>query len=239
MQSGLKAVFGFPNRNSYPGFMRNLDWYRVTNLKRFYYRIGFKKLFGSRIDQFLKRIHTIRHRINVFIDSMRMHGDAEIIVSSHVPESLKDALEEALDHEVLSIWKDLPYLRWRYENHPENQYQFHILNYKGRAEGVIITREQEDTIVICDLIHRKKNILQTVFLLKHVLNYYIKSNAQIVEFYGYDNGYYDAVFIKSGFDIVPSSNYVFGGRVFENPKLEKMFILPHNWTIAYGDIDVI
>jgi hypothetical protein len=80
--------------------------------------------------------------------------------------------------------------------------------------------------------------MQTVILLRHLINYYAHSTIQKIEFYGHDNGYFDHAFAASGFNIQLLSRFVMVGRVFNNKMLDKMFIIPHNWTISYGDTDI-
>jgi len=240
-EEGAAAVLGFPNRNAYPGIMRNSNRHRLVNLKYYLYRIGLNKIWGSKIDRVVKYFHGMLIRLK-YIGFRFLNKDKalEIIVSSHLPDRLDDSLEEIRDYEVLSVWKDIPYLRWRYQNHPDRNYTFHILYAKGKPEGLIVTLDCGGIVAVCDLLHRTKNVSQSALLLLHVLNYYNDSDAQKIEFYGYDNGFFDAVFGMCGFKILPFSNLVLTGRVFdENSRMARMFYLPNNWTIAYGDTDII
>ncbi|MCK4237323.1 MAG: hypothetical protein KAX38_09415, partial [Candidatus Krumholzibacteria bacterium] len=163
----------------------------------------------------------------------------KVVVSSELPDGMESCLGEIRENEVLSVWKDVPYLKWRYEKHPDFDYTFHVLFARGRPEGLIVTRVHGQSIAICEVLHRTKNVSQTAFLLSHVLKYFHFSDDQSIKFYGYDSGFFDAVFSRCGFSIDTSSDLVFGGRVFGDVKLEKVFIFPHNWTVAYGDTDVI
>ena len=235
---GITAVAGFPNNKSYPGFIRNLEWHRIANLKFFYYRIGLRKIWRKIIDFifkfFMSFLYKSKHRISLFFQK-----DIEITTSQCLPENIEHLLKEIRDGEVLSVWKDESYLKWRYENHPDYCYKFHILYKEKKIENLIITRDCGETVAICDLFSRTKNIKQTVLLLSYVISYYYTSKAQKIEFYGYDNGFFDAVLNRAHFKRIGYSNFIFGGRVFENNKFEKFFIEPQNWTIAYGDTDVI
>jgi hypothetical protein len=75
-------------------------------------------------------------------------------------------------------------------------------------------------------------------LVRHLLKYYSNSLAQKVEFSGYDDGFFDAVFASSGFNVCPS-NFIFTAQAFNDERLEKMLMIPQNWTISIGDTDVI
>lgn len=238
-EMGVNAVFGFPNRKSYPGVMRSLSWCRVVSLKYYLFRIGFKKVWGQRIDGIFKRVYRLLIRMKYLLAMARQRKSARISVSSHLTDNIDDLLREIRDYEVLCVWKDLKYMKWRYEDHPDHNYLFHLISVDGRPEGLVVTRNCGETIAICDVLHRSRNLNQSVALMYHVLNDYVISQAQKVEFYGFDNGFFDGVFKTCGFTVEPYSNFILGGKVFNDSALEKVFSMPHNWTIAYGDTDVI
>lgn len=258
INSGVCAVFGFPNRNSLPGFMRDLGWCRIAILKYYNYRLGFKKLIGKQFDSVVRHLINIPNVLkNITVFPIRLGfaidipGKAlfktlmnremiKIEVCTSIPSSIEDLLKERLNYEVVSVWKDVQYLKWRYENHPENKYVFHILYIKDRAEAIVVCREKDNSIAICEIVHRSNNVIQTTLLLNHVINYYVRSPAQKIEFYGFDNGFYDDVFKSSGFNIQKSSRLIFGGRVLNNNgMLDKVFCNSNNWSISYGDTDII
>jgi hypothetical protein len=237
-KNGVQAVFGFPNRNSYPGIVRNLKWYRIFFLNHYLLRFGYEKIWGGRFDQIHKHVRGMLNRLK-YISLRFRQKNIDISVSYELPDDLDDCLAEIRDYEVLSVWKDLNYLRWRYQNHPNFIYKFHILRYINRINGIIITRNLGNRIAICDVLHRNKSVLQASILLCHVLLNYKDSGAQAIDFYGYDNGFFDTIFRMCGFKKSSISDFVFGGRVFVTNKFEKMFLMPHNWTITHGDTDVI
>ena len=68
-ENDVTAVFGFPNRNSYPGFVKYLDWVRLFNLTHYRYRFGFKKVVGSKIDSFIKYFVELKHRLKYLLFS--------------------------------------------------------------------------------------------------------------------------------------------------------------------------
>jgi hypothetical protein len=156
-----------------------------------------------------------------------------------VPVDFEASLAHVRDHEILSIWKDVPYLRWRYAEHPSNDYTFHLLYRDTHPEGLIVTRDREHTIAICDVLHRTKAAVPTALLLTEVVRFYQDSQAQKMEFFGHDDGFFDVVFATAGFTREPASSFVFGGRVFDNPNLHDIFFRRQNWTISYGDTDVV
>lgn len=240
---GVEAVFGMPGRKSYPGFMRGLGWAKIAELKYFYYRLEFQKLkilrkFG--IGQVPRRFISLPNLFSLKMDGLQNGEGVDIKVSSVLPEDLSSMLLELNHYEVLSLRKDLDYLKWRYERHPVFQYRFHILSVRGKAESLIVSRDCGESIAICELLSRVKNATLAAILLRHVLDYYVHhSSASRVEFYGHDSGFFETVFRACRFEMRSRSDVIFGGRVFRESRLNQMFCLPHNWTVSYGDCDFI
>jgi hypothetical protein len=235
---GLKAVFGFPNRNSYPGLARSLEWHRIATLRNFYFRSGYRRVWGPVVDSVFKLGLGTVISLRAFVLRFLVR-DAHVVVTQSVPEALADLLEEILDYEVLSVWKNLEYLQWRYERHPEHRYMFHVLYVSGLPQGIAVTRDDGATAAICELIHRTKDVRQAAILLNRVLSYHSQRGSQRVEFYGHDDGFFDAVFTQCGFRSSYETSFVFSGHVYGDAALEQRFPVPSNWTVVYGDTDVV
>jgi hypothetical protein len=236
---GLEATFGFPNRLSYPGFVRYSKGCRIVNLNYFFRRIGLKRVWGKGLDRVFKVFNGGYTGSRVKARRLRYGRNLEITVSSSLPDDLDGLLSDKRTYEVLALWKDPQYLRWRYENHPGGTYLFHTGRTGGMPRAIMVTRDCGDTVAICDLIHRDNDEVPSLTLIDHIVNYSVRSQAQKIEFYGHDAGFFHYVFTSCGFSSIPFSPLVFAGRVFSNSDLEKLFLVPENWTIAYGDTDVI
>jgi len=236
--SGAQAVFGFPNRNSYPGFMKQLDWVRLFNLNYYYCRLGLKNLVGNKFDSLIQSFNKLKCRLEYELFLKNRIRDIDFFISEKIPQHLVSTLREINTYEVLSIWKDIEYLKWRYENHPKNKYRHYFLTIRGVIEALIVVRICEETICICEVLNRTKNVLQTILLLYHVIIHSINIRAQKIDFCGYDNGFFDSVFKGARFK-KEISGLVFGGRAFGDHRLAEMFKMPNNWSVSRGDIDVM
>jgi hypothetical protein len=60
---GIKAVFGFPNQNSFPGFARSLEWERIAALTAYTLRLGGAKAWGGAIDFCFKQALVLRESL--------------------------------------------------------------------------------------------------------------------------------------------------------------------------------
>lgn len=235
---GLRAVFGFPNRNSYPGLARTLGWHRVATLRHFCFRTGFRRLWGPWVDVLFRGPLGVALALRAVMWRWLV-GGADITASKELPAAIGDLLDESRNYEVLSVWKDLQYFRWRYEQHPDHRYLFHVLRVRGVLEGVAVSRQVGATTAICEFIHRTKEVNQAAVLLDSLLRYHLRRGTQRVEFFGHDDGFFESVFRRCGFTSSYATSFVFSGRVYGEGVLEQRFIVPQNWTVVYGDTDVI
>jgi len=235
---GLRVAFSFPNRDSYPGYMRNLGRHRICMLKCYLYRIGFRRLLGNSLDKILRPFFRIPNRIKFLLEEHLLSGDLKIVTSSNIPNQAEELLRDNLNYEVLSVWKDLQYMKWRYQDRPDYDYDFHLLYVGENLEALAVSRNCRETVTICELINRTKNFRQSVLLIRHLVHYYSMSAAQKVAFYAHDNGFFERVFISSGFSLYPS-DLIFTAQAFADKNLENMLMIPENWTLTIGDSDII
>jgi hypothetical protein len=236
-EKNFKACFSFPNRASYPGSMRENPRFRIS-LKYYYYRIGYEKLVGKKADRLLKHLYGIPNLIRGFIVRKKVTGKIKIKTSSMLDDNINSLLKEFMNYEVLSIWKDLAYMKWRYENHPQNKYQFHVIYEDELPMALAVCRYDGNRIKIYELIQSERDKPHAILLLHHIIKKYVHSKAQKIEFYGQDNGFFDYVFRENKFKIEPSE-LRFAVQAFGDDRLEKMIMIPQNWSISYGDSDVI
>jgi hypothetical protein len=165
---------------------------------------------------------------------------ATVAAVSALPEEVAGLLDEFRRHEILSVWKDLDFLRWRYQQHPEHTYDFHVLTREGKLEALVVSRQMGNSVAICELLHRSKNVAEAALLVCTVVRKHLSGQAQRIEFFGHDDGFFESVFARCRFRESYSASFVFGGRVFEDDHgLRQRFAFPRNWTVVYGDTDVV
>lgn len=237
-EKGVKAVIGFPNRSSFPGFAGSLDWERIATLQEFSFRAGHARIWGGLVDRVFKL--ALRARVALRIRLLKLSAaGATVETVSSLPEAVSDLLDEIRRHEILSIWKDLDYLRWRYEKHPEHVYDFHELGRDGKLEGLVVSRRVGSSVAICELLHRTKNVAEAALLVSAVVRAHLSGPVQRIEFFGHDDGFFASVLARCGFRGSYAASLVFGGRVFDDDAFRRRFVVGRNWTVVYGDTDVV
>ena len=231
-------IFAFPNRKSLAPSIKYMGFCKVCDLQNFEYRIGLKKVITPIFDLLLKLILYIYSFIKLNFKKIITFSKVKIIISDSIPKDIDIMLEEYQRCEVLSIWKDYEYFKWRYMKHVDNKYIFHVLYNGKEIEGIAVCIDRGEEIAICEIIHKFKNINQSTILLLHILHHYSLRKAQKIVFLGHDSGYFNSIFNQAGFKI-GSSNFRFIAKDLHNSYLEKNIYFPNNWTITLGDSDVV
>lgn len=237
-REGVTACFGFPSPNMYVGVMKHLDYMRICHFSFYRFQLGNAGLTGKAIDRAVKYLAflkmSIRYSLNIKF-SMKGFSAAR---AEALPDDMAEMLKEINDHEVISVWKDREYLKWRYMDHPNNKYELFPLRIGGRLEGLIVTRTIGERIAICEILNRTKDIQQAFLHLLYIIKHYLPTGAQELYFLGHDNGYFDTVFGWAGFK-KSISNVVCTGRNITSNRFREMFMIPDNWTLVYGDTDLV
>ncbi len=238
--SGDDAVlfFGFPNRQSYPAVMKYLDYARICNLDYYQYRAGMTGMAGKVLGLAGRLFRGLKVWLRCEINARLSQKGSAMEMTADLPAGLSEMLREINTNEVLSLWKDEDYLRWRYIDHPRHRYDFFPLRVNGVLEGLVVARKDGARAVICEMLNRTKNVQQAFLHLLYVQRRYIFSGMGEVVFLGHDNGFFETVFGRSGFK-KSISNIVCTVRFSGRGRIREMFMIPENWTFTYGDSDLI
>jgi GNAT superfamily N-acetyltransferase len=235
--NGFKIVFGCPNQNTFPIVMRKF-WENIGNLKAYYRQIGFKKLLRiSWLDWAVKMFIKIINLIPYYFLMWKI-GGMHIETLEQVPDQIDTIWNKCKSNEVLSVWKDTRYLKWRYDSHPDFKYSYHVIYKNGTASGYVISRVNADSVMICEIVHVSKNVDECRCIIRYLVDLYVMKHYQKISFLGLDSGFFESVLCGCGF-ISKFSLFPFGGVAFGESKLNSMFPHPQNWSVSWGDTDII
>jgi len=143
---GVSVIYGTPNKNSLPGYMKRLGF---LNHKKYSntanYRPSFKLLSEKyRMLKPLKFFHSVESLVFSLqrkIYSL-LHGKG-IKISVGMPEAGEiNALWESIKPKIgFSLVKDAEYWYYRYNNHPLATYQFINFRKNGSLVAIVVVRE--------------------------------------------------------------------------------------------------
>lgn len=241
-ESKFELVYGFPNRNSYPGFVRKLGWMRVSflngyslrltidrSLKRF--RLGFTVPVANAVFRLCWRTRLLCNRV---ITARNLRG-AQVSSSERVPSEYEALWMKEKSYEVLSLWKDVEYFSWRYDQHPEQRFQYLLLREQGKLTGLSVIHESEDSIEILELIVADRRIDRAKLLVNFIARHALDRKVSRVEFNGKSLGFFDDIFSPFRKETL-YSHVLCLGKLRETIPSEILFN-SENWTVTNGDSD--
>jgi hypothetical protein len=244
--SGIQAVEGFPNANSYPGFVRNLAWKRIVFPRQYTLRLSvvaaLRRAIGvSWIAASLNAPFSAWARTRIALREGALRRlearNTTFRVFHAVPEGYEALWDRWRVQEVLSIWKDSKYFRWRYDQNPDHEFQYFTLSAETGILALAVGLELDGALVLCELMVGQHDVIAGRLLISHIARYSISHRLRAVTFLGHDSGLFAEVL--QGFQSVVSHTNVFGGRSFVSAPLSED--LPHadNWTVTFGDGDFV
>ena len=243
----IQFVIAFPNASSYPGFVRTLGWNRILFPNRYLMRVG----IGGPLRKALKGVPLAAPVADlVFRAARRLQLDARhamlarqvgsgvgLSTGATVPEGHEALWDACRSQEVLSLWKDSQYLRWRYDDNPEREFSYLYLTIDGAIAALAVTVELGAVFTICELLVREHDVQLGQLLVSHACLRALERGMDKVRFLGYDAGFFDEVF--EGFERNVSFENVFVGRAFRDAELNALASIPGNWTVTFGDGDFV
>lgn len=243
---GVKAVIGFPNANSYPGFVRTLDWRRIAFPVQHTLRLSvgapLRKALGVPMLPGLGDAayrSTLRARLGSRLAMVRRLGAGALgfHTANEVPESYAELWNGWRSQEVLSIWKDADYLRWRYDRNPDHRFTHFWLAEGNRMLAFAVGVEFEGTLILCELLVAGRDVLHGQRLALEICLHALARPVKAVSFLGWDAGFFADALI--GFTRQNSYANVYCGRSFDTGLLAELLPQAANWTVTYGDGDFV
>lgn len=216
-ERGLNFVYGFPNRNSYPGFAKRLRWHlaKMTVLK-------------ERQPSATKRRPI---RTNLSVKKVERFEDTMDLLWDRVKEGY-----------AVAIPRTKQYLNWRFVSSPDVQYAKYIVSdsYQTILGYVVLKTYTGDNIRrghIVDIMSVTDEEIVRV-LLDSARDYYFRDGTVDISCWLPQNSFYSNILEKEGFVREETDTY-FGVRVFDEANLlAKGVEQLSSWFITMGDSDV-
>lgn len=244
--AGLQAIIGFPNPTSYPGLVRTLGWKRVLfpvqHKQRLSVRAGLEAALRNRwLASALDALHglIVRPRLRLRHDAAARRAGPGIRYARHasVPPGYEALWNVWRAQEVLSVWKDTAYLRWRYDENPDHRFTYHTLERGEELLAMAITVALHGESIVCEFFVRGRDVAVGQLLACELVGHAEDAGHTAVSFLGHDAGFFDDAF-RGYARRLAYANVLCALAFVEGPLAE---LLPHadNWTITYGDGDFV
>jgi hypothetical protein len=234
--SNVLGVFGFPNSNSYPGFVKKLGFQDPFSLQ-FYSRpitfgVIFKKLkINSRFTKFVSFIPLIFKPKHSFIKYQ---------TSNSIPLDWNELLQKFEKNTKIATARSSDYMNWRYIRCPDRKYTFLEFRKDNSLIGFVVlavTNDDYPTGQIVDIVF--ENIADVDYFIKQSIWQLYLLNAHTATFYTHKENILAPLFNKINFKS-RGSEIRFIIKNFGNiPNYEANFLNPNNWYITGGDTDYL
>ena len=213
VQRGMELLIAFPNSTSFSGHVR-LGWDRVGYLKQYLKRLSVKSAakrilrfgaIGAVADFFYRHALAARLRWHRYTLEKRIGGKVTLELSHSVPAGYGSLWNKAKTQEVISLWKDANYLRWRYDENPDHDFTYFSLVKDEALIALCIAHVHSGEARVSELISADRQVLPARLLLNHVqVDFLARKEVQRLSFAGMDNGFFDEAL--NDFEKVPAFN---------------------------------
>lgn len=242
---GIKLTYGVPHYNSYPGFTRYMKWLHIVHLREFWSRIDWRESIERRIPipplaRALNRAIAAwkRFRLDRFPKGWvkGLHVDPELHWSDTAPDAYDTLWARNRSYEVLSIWKDAEYFRWRYDRHPDLTFRYAFLKKGERIVAFTVVRiDEHDNVLLYEFMVDRRHIGLGRYFVNRLRHHFTGKGYGKLRFIGHDSGFFEFAF--EGWDTVLFFPLAFCAKVFDAPEINERLQIPSNWKVTLGDLD--
>lgn len=250
---GIHFIFGFPNGNSYYGFIARLGWAALYQgiplwvkpldlqdiLKKRFVDNKLLASLGGKVGNIAMKAFYNRLQRNTLACSIKE-------ISSFDPRFDSLWNEASRDHKIMVV-RDEAYLTWRFIDKPGNDYVVLIAEKGNHLLGYIVLRCMDEFGLqigfIVDILTTPEEIEVSVDLISTAVNYFELRQMDIVSCLmlpdiRYSHSLKQAGFIKAPNKLLPQNMYL-GVRGFGSQYPITFLADSKNWFISWGDHDVI
>jgi hypothetical protein len=241
---GVDFLFGFPNSNSYPGFIK-LGWRHEADFCRFFLPIDLYASLKYKIGKKCARIvHSLLNKIILFrinrLAKKTFHGT----ISTHdrCPFVKKD-FDIINNCNKIMIKRSTDYYIWKLDENPTKDFKYIVAKEKDRLYGFIVyyVRDEEINIVDWFYIPNNNELILMAKLIKQLFNInkgkkinFLLINTkskevQLMKRLGFWNASNKILKHKPSLLVVYCINSA----------LESKLHAPENWLLRYIDTDTI
>ncbi len=245
LSSDIKLIFGTPNNQSLPGYLKKTGFQIIESLKVRSWRLPTSLFFLKQKYKWLPSFILITlnfwlepfYKISIFLINLASPRNLSIETASKPPEDWEQFITEFHDGYDLVFCRSKDHLNWRYFESPNN-YRFLRLSYDKNTIGYAVLRQIPDLVglklVVADFGIKKEFLKYFKFLFFKIVSIALTSNIHsIIGWISEDSSVYP-LFRNLGIcskDKIPVIGLVKAGQNELN--------LSGKWHFTIGDSDNI
>jgi len=245
-KGGTAFIYGFPNENSTPGFLKKLYFHSFGEvpflIKPLKVSFFFKRIFK----RFLKRPEIISDR------SIELKISPEIISKFGLTQIEKFGQEYDQfyglfkDEIIIGLDRGSNYMNWRYVTKPNESYARFALFDNDKLKGVVVftlkSKHGGKIGYIMDLLFDRKDTISGKVLLQFATRILKVNGADLILTWCYKHSFNYSTYKKLGFYKFPErlrpQKLGFIVKVLNSQKSNEIYKL-NNWYLSYSDSDTV
>lgn len=232
---------GFPNPQSYPGFVRKLDFQHLGDIPLLIKPLNYGKILFSYFKKNKKKHGGSIKIKNYTTKNIKLLDFNDIKIKSRYDDFWNSISKQY----KLSTCKDFTFLKWRYEDLPTRKYKLFYFEEEKQIKGIIIVKAEKvwgfNVGLIMDILILDNDLSIGKQLLRFLKKTLRQSNLDfIVTLHNVTNEY--NILKNSGYfnipqKILPQKIHFIVRLNKEFPNSKILFNL-NNWKLSFGDYDV-
>ena len=145
---GFEVLYGFPNENSYNGFIHRLNWDHTGNIPQWKRLLPPARLTPRPLAGAVRRawgvLHPLANASGKQVDeSATAPADLETLFASATTEK---------NREICQVLRDRPWLEWRYSPASDRGYVWVSVRQAGKLEALLVYHRSERRLTITEMI---------------------------------------------------------------------------------------
>lgn len=243
--AGHSFIYGFPNRNSIHGFIKNLKWQQVMPVPVHIRPMGILK---NNTDRLLGRIFQEKKELRRKENEMVLYGVGgyQLKRETSFGDWADDLWQACCDQHRLWVVRDKKYLNWRYALKPENEYEIISAWKNGNPVGYVVYLIADmsfgNTIFVMDFMADLRHPGAANMLINRVIKAAQMHDCSFASALLTPGSKYLWLFRRRMFLPLPEKLFpqplYFGVRCFDF-SMKSLVANPRAWSISWGDNDVI
>jgi hypothetical protein len=239
--AGVDFLFGFPNQNSYPGFIK-LGWKHEVDFCRYFLPIQWHVLLQNKIGRKCAGIaHTLLSPITLSRVNRLATKPFKVTIKSYdlCPFTEEDCATINNCGKIM-IKRSIEYYEWKLDKNPTRNFKYIVAKEEGRLYGFIVYYVGGGEVNIVDWFCVSDNkYLIMAKLIKQLINEGTKINALLI------NAESNEVEFMKRLGFWNSANRILKRKksplviYILNPALEDKLHAPEKWSLRYIDSDTI
>ncbi|MDZ4833399.1 MAG: GNAT family N-acetyltransferase [Candidatus Melainabacteria bacterium] len=234
LEKGVNVKFGFPNEEALPINLGKLQYKNIAVVKNYRFRFRISKRHPALVRQLYSSTIDLKLWFKSQLLQSWIPQDTTISITSTTPSGYDQFWENVRKQEIIAVWKDSEYFRWRYDKNPRFKPIYFSCLENGNITAMAVTIVHDGAGTICELMVKDNNLALAKFLLNRIAVYYKKSGHEAIKFYGHDRGFFETVF--SEFTRIPNQDLFLVAKLVDGTDaLKKLIYQNISWSITSGD----